>query len=168
MKTLSSDTNVVRTVEPDGSIKYNRSNGLLHRLNGPAIVWADGTEEWWVNGRHHRDDGPAIIGNESRRWCQDGKFHRLDGPAIEWADGTEEWWVEGGLHRTDGPAVVKSNGKGKHEWWVDGRQLSLNGRKQIVILLASKLCNVTVLELQRLPFSEVESILYAFSGWKRY
>jgi hypothetical protein len=42
-------------------------------LDGPAIDWADGSKEWYV----------------------DGKLHRLDGPAREGADGTKSWWVDG-------------------------------------------------------------------------
>lgn len=50
-----------------------RLNGLLHRSgNGgsgsgcnndlPAIVRANGSKEWWINGRRHRDNGlPAIV-----------------------------------------------------------------------------------------------------------
>jgi len=26
-------------------------DGVLHREDGPAVVWADGTQEWWVNGK---------------------------------------------------------------------------------------------------------------------
>jgi hypothetical protein len=25
-------------------------NGLKHRTNGPAVEWANGDKEWWVNG----------------------------------------------------------------------------------------------------------------------
>jgi hypothetical protein len=57
-------------------IEY-RLNGALHRGDGPknlsqilpAIEWADGTKEWYINGQLHREDGPAI----------------------EWANGTKEW-----------------------------------------------------------------------------
>jgi hypothetical protein len=34
-----------------------------------------------------------------------GKFHREDGPAIEWADGDKSWYRHGELHREDGPAI---------------------------------------------------------------
>lgn len=33
----------------------------LHRIGGPAIIFPDGGEEWWVNGGLHRDDGPAVF-----------------------------------------------------------------------------------------------------------
>jgi hypothetical protein len=31
----------------------------------------------------------------SKSWWLNGKLHRLDGPAIEWVDGSEAWWVNG-------------------------------------------------------------------------
>ena len=34
-------------------------DGLLHREDGPAIEWTDGTKEWYKNGLLHREDGPA-------------------------------------------------------------------------------------------------------------
>lgn len=39
---------------------------ILHNENGPAIICylPNGTkyrEEYWINGRRHRDDGPAFI-----------------------------------------------------------------------------------------------------------
>ena len=49
-----------------------------------------GYEEWCIDGRRHRADGPAWIGyNEdgsvgSERWYVDGKQHRADGPAEIW------------------------------------------------------------------------------------
>lgn len=39
----------IPVVFPDGSKQWYLSN-KLHRLDGPAIVKVDGTEEWWYNG----------------------------------------------------------------------------------------------------------------------
>lgn len=47
------------------------SNGVLHRENGPAVLYKQGYQEWWRNGKLHREDGPAIISS----------------------DGTEEWFL---------------------------------------------------------------------------
>ena len=33
--------------------KYWYLNGKLHRENGPAVEYADGTEEWWLNGNYY-------------------------------------------------------------------------------------------------------------------
>ena len=69
---------------------------ILHRENGPAIEYADGTKSWYQNGDRHRTDGPAIErSNGSKEWYQNGQLHRTDGPAIEYADGTKEWCVNG-------------------------------------------------------------------------
>lgn len=57
---------------------------------------------WYVNGKLHREDGPAVISihDKSEYWYKDGDSHRLDGPASinRNMDGTiscEEYFVEG-------------------------------------------------------------------------
>jgi hypothetical protein len=30
-------------------------NGMLHRGNGPAITYEDGTYEWWVDGKQYNN-----------------------------------------------------------------------------------------------------------------
>ena len=63
---------------------------------------------WQVDGMYHRIDGPAIIyASGTQIWCQYGQFHRLDGPAIIFSDGTEHWYRHNKLHRLDGPAIVE-------------------------------------------------------------
>jgi len=47
------------TVNPDGTKEWYQ-NGILHRIDGPAVEHFDGTKEWFVNGKLHREDGPAI------------------------------------------------------------------------------------------------------------
>jgi hypothetical protein len=53
--------------------KYWYKNDLLHRTNGPAIIYLDGYEYWYFEGKRHRTDGPAIIE----------------------ADGSKQWWLDG-------------------------------------------------------------------------
>ena len=48
-------------------------NGKLHREDGPAIVCRDGYKEWCLNGKPHREDGPAVIANGDKFWCLNGK-----------------------------------------------------------------------------------------------
>jgi hypothetical protein len=68
----------------------------LHRENGPAITWDDGSEDWCVDGKRHRIGGPAIIrATGSKYWCFKGEYHRTNGPAIEHANGIKEWWIDG-------------------------------------------------------------------------
>lgn len=79
-----------------GNKVWRNEEGKLHRLDGPAVEYADGTKVWMVEGKFHRLDGPAEeLANGTKAWYVDGKCHRLDGPAIEWADGDKEWYVEG-------------------------------------------------------------------------
>jgi len=40
-------------IELHNKVEY-RLNGVLHRLDGPAIEWANGGKEWWVDGKLHR------------------------------------------------------------------------------------------------------------------
>ena len=47
--------------DEDGTRRYYNTAGQLHRTDGPAIEWADGTKWWYQNGLLHRTDGPAII-----------------------------------------------------------------------------------------------------------
>ena len=54
-------------------IKDEKNFFVLHRKDGPAIEYANGTKEWWKEGVRHREDGPAI----------------------EYADGIKEWYKEG-------------------------------------------------------------------------
>ena len=56
-----------------GTRRYYNSAGQLHRLDGPAVVYAGGANAWYQNGLRHRTDGPAI----------------------ERADGTKRWYING-------------------------------------------------------------------------
>ena len=59
-------------------------------------VDSDGDESWYLNGKRHRENGPAIIWyNGHKEWCIDGKLHREDGPAIECTDGRVYWYLNG-------------------------------------------------------------------------
>ena len=57
---------------------------------------ANGSKFWYLNGKLHREDGPAIeCANGYKSWCLNGKLHREDGPAIEWANGDKSWYLNG-------------------------------------------------------------------------
>ena len=56
----------------------------------------------------HRHDGPAIeYANGDKEWYVDNKRHRHDGPAIEWADGSKSWWY------VDGVFIMMLDNRGK-------------------------------------------------------
>ena len=120
-------------IDECGNRVWRNPAGQLHRTDGPAIEWANGGKDWWVNG----------------------KCHRTDGPAIEWSNGTKEWWLNGQLHRMDGPAIEAANGT--KEWRVNDRRTS----KQIISYLSSQL-HLKVLLLSRVvnPFCEINVAKY--------
>jgi hypothetical protein len=85
--------NYTGSIETTDAIKWYL-NGKLHREDGPAIEYANGTKEWYLNGKCHREDGPAVeYADGSKYWYLNGKLHRENGPAIEWADGYKGWWL---------------------------------------------------------------------------
>jgi hypothetical protein len=61
-----------------------------------CTTWADGTKQWKLNGKLHREDGPAIEwSNGAKEWWLNGKRHRVDGPAVEFASGSKFWYSNG-------------------------------------------------------------------------
>ncbi len=45
-----------------------------HRANGPALTLRDGSRFWYQHGIPHRDDGPAkIMANGTQEWWLNGK-----------------------------------------------------------------------------------------------
>jgi len=109
--------------------EYQSSLLFLHRDGGPALIDADGTKEWWVDGKRHRLDGPAIESADgSKVWYKDGKLHRIDGPALEFKYGTNQWYVNGELHRHDGPAVEGVDGS--NAWYLNGGHIPLSWFKE--------------------------------------
>ena len=53
-----------------------------------------GTKSWFLHGKLHREDGPAVESADgTKSWYLHGKLHREDGPAIEWTNGTKKWWL---------------------------------------------------------------------------
>ena len=47
-------------IDRNGSREWYDKKGELHREDGPAVEWNDGTKEWYRHGKLHRVDGPAI------------------------------------------------------------------------------------------------------------
>jgi hypothetical protein len=94
----------------------------LRRMIEYTVKVSDtGDKYWWINGKLHREDGPAIeYADGHKYWYLKGKLHREDGPAIEYADGHKEWYLKDKLHREDGPAIESANG---YKYWC------LNGKK---------------------------------------
>lgn len=81
----------------DMKIWYHK--GKRHRDSGPAIIYANGTEEWWKHGKPHRDhDLPAVKTTDGLlAWYQDGKCHR-DNNQPSWIfQHQKKWFCHGTL-----------------------------------------------------------------------
>ena len=67
-----------------------------------TITDSFGTKRWYLNGKRHREDGPAVIySNGDTIWYLNGKLHRTNGPAVEFFNNNninpniEQWWING-------------------------------------------------------------------------
>ena len=113
------------TVDDKGNTRWHKDANctVFHRVGGPAVIWANGDRDWYLNDRLHRTDGPAVeYLNGTKAWWLNGLRHREDGPAIEWADGDKMWYLNGTFHRTDGPAIEYASGT--KEWWLNGEEVT--------------------------------------------
>jgi len=86
----------------NGNTMYYKDEAMkvLHREDGPAVVSADGTKEWYLNGKRHRAGSlPAIeeANDGDKAWYFNGQLHCEDGPAIEYAHGDDFWYLNGQL-----------------------------------------------------------------------
>ena len=43
-------------VYPSGTKEWFNEKGQLHRLDGPAVEWADGIKSWYLNGVEVTED----------------------------------------------------------------------------------------------------------------
>jgi len=124
-------------------------NGVLHREEGPAIIYCNGTFIWFKNGVEHREDGPARIDSDGFiAWYKDGVQHRDGGPAAITSEGTRVWFKDGMIHREDGPAVEYPNGD--EEWWL--LNVPVKCRKRV--LVKDKNDNVITYKMEDIPCDE--------------
>jgi len=99
-----------------------RFEGLLHREDGPAVEFVNGSKYWYLNGELHRENGPAIEdANGNKEWRFNGELHREDGPAVIEPNGSKEWYINGELHREDGPAIEDPDGS--KFWYLNGIEM---------------------------------------------
>ena len=78
-------------IDTPGKPRHERGSILKH----PAVVYKNGTKEWWRCGELHKTNGPAVV----------------------YPNGDCEYWVNGKRHRFDGPAVIMGN---KQYWFIEG------------------------------------------------
>lgn len=72
--------------------EYIAENGIEYEVR----VYPNGDKFWYLNGKLHRQDGPACeFAGGARFWVNHGDRHREDGPAIEHANGNKFWYFDG-------------------------------------------------------------------------
>jgi len=66
-------------------------------MKNGMIKDAYGNKVWYLNGKKHREDGPAIeYADGDKSWYLKGKYHREDGPALDWPkEGEKHWYLNG-------------------------------------------------------------------------
>jgi hypothetical protein len=81
---------IEKTVLKYGTIIY-KLNGKLHKEDGPAVYYPDGSKKYYLNDKLHNEDGPALeYSNGYKEYRLNGELHREDGPAIVDPEKTEE------------------------------------------------------------------------------
>lgn len=125
---------------PDSIAFYK--NGDLHREDGPAVYFINGSKYWYVDNILHRDNGPAekvyLEKEYYKSYYNKGRLHREDGPAIVFykikdkSIITKEWFQNNERHREDGPAVIipRKKKKPKKHYYINGQEISKNDFKQ--------------------------------------
>jgi len=77
------------------TIKVNDWDEIPRNYTGIA-EHANGDKVWHLNGKLHREDGPAVeFINCGKSWWLNGKRHRIDGPAMEWNNGDKAYYING-------------------------------------------------------------------------
>ena len=98
-------------------IVYKKLN--KRSTNGPNLITANGTEQFYENGKAHRDnDLPAVIFKTGgKRYYTNGvKYREI------WPDGREEWYKNDVLHR-DGNLPAKITADGEKQYFHNGKRV---------------------------------------------
>ena len=105
------------------TVKEWYRNDKLHREDGPAVEWVDGSKFWMLDDKYYREDGPACeYADGYKSWFINGERHRVDGPAVEYPDGEKLWYLNGkGLTKEEFNRRMK-----KHTIEIDGKTIEIS------------------------------------------
>lgn len=76
-KRVLSSENEPAVLYPNGTKEWY-CDGMLHRLNFPAIEYTNGDVEYWNWGKRHRQGGPAVVIGKNQYWFENGNFIKYD------------------------------------------------------------------------------------------
>ena len=71
-------------IKNDGTRIWRNDKGERHREDGPAVIYSDGEQYWYINGNLHREDGPAVIFPDGEQYWYIN-FHDVTDQITEWA-----------------------------------------------------------------------------------
>ena len=116
-------------------------------------VCPNGYKTWYLNGKKHREDGPAVEdADDYKAWYLNGKRHREDGPAIEWDKDYKAWYLNGTCHREDGPALEYADGY--KEWHLNDNRVTEEEHKR----RTSKVIEMTVAQISEALGKQVKVV----------
>jgi len=63
-------------------------------FEGECYLWQH-SRRWYKKGKLlHRENGPAVeFDNGTKYWLINNQYHRVDGPAREYYSGVKEWFI---------------------------------------------------------------------------
>ena len=93
-----------------------------------------------------------VYPNGDKYWCLNGKLHREDGPAIEWANGSKSWYLNGKRHREDGPAIEYDNGY--KAWYLNDKEVTKEEHKR----MTSPVVEMTMEEINKALGKQVKVV----------
>ena len=118
-----------------GTKKWRNEIGQLHREDGPAAIFTDGSKAYYLKGKPIQENEfykiPRIDEDGNKRWFnKDGKLHRdNDLPAVKMTNKYKAWYINGERHRRNGPAIIYPNGT--YKWYVNGKEY---GEREFILL----------------------------------
>ena len=74
--------NYAKVIVEYGDKLYYNEKGQLHRLDGPAVEYKNGSKIWYINNNRHRNIDPSCEWkNGDKYWVFKNKEHRIGGIA---------------------------------------------------------------------------------------
>ena len=145
-----------------------RLNGVLHREDGPARTYSNGTKQYYKHGYLHRIGGPAVEANygycTKTVYYYEGKIHNEKGPAYieRWCNSELLKYFENDtLHHLQGPAVILRYFNKRHsrsndiQYFINGKYYT-NKNFEKVIKTAKKFIS----KLKQKRRNKITNIIY--------
>lgn len=143
-----------------------RLNGLLHRDDGPARIYSNGTKQYYKHGYLHRVGGPAVQANHE--YCKktvyyfEGVIHNSNGPAYieRWINSELlKYFEQDKLHHLKGPAVIlryfNSKIKDDIQYFINGEYYSRENFEKVL-----KTVRKFIAKLKQKRRNKVTKIIY--------